>query len=729
MSTETALDTVNFSDVLLQEQPEPLITYRSGMVVYEESLTAGALVGRGWNGAGLVNFYDGRIPPGNDELSHAFRLEIDGQLLASDWEWGGAEVRREDQPVPAMGQPFNHHVIVTLRHHIRSVSVRVHTGLDGTAILTRWLEVTNTGEQVAAIGAAATWSGRLQNTARWRERLKPGTALYSVGTMANPHWGNEGDFRWVDLPDAGYVVEGRYPRDRFGHPFFVLRNNATGEHFIGQLAWSGGYQFRFDLDAPPATSDGAAALSFRAGLHGPAPQRTLEPGETVRTPEMHLGLTFGDLDTAIQAMHQHIRQTVFMPQPRGRGGWIECGIGPELEITEDQVWHAIDCAAELGAEVFFIDASWYTKPRGNWWSTVGNWQVDRQRFPKGLEPFRERVKTRGMLWGLWMDAERIGTESGVYKDHPEWLMRNATGQEIGGMLDLTSPDAAQWMEGQIAQVIETNQLDFFRLDYNTHGCGRSERNGFVENHYWRYYDALYAVYDRLRARFPAVIFESCASGGGRTDLGMVRRFSHTWVTDWQIAPRSFMITNGMTMALPPESVDRLIGGQSGHTAAELDFQWRLLLFVRPTLAFLKPMGADWNPLLLARLRHWLSLYKDFVRPFQGAGRIYHHTPVAPGPEPRGWGVLELASEDRIRAICGLFQLGDPEQPEHLLRFRGLDAGRRYRVTFDNRGQTCELDGFTLMHRGITVRLEGALTSELLICRETRLRDHASVKET
>lgn len=282
------------------------------------------------------------------------------------------------------------------------------------------------------------------------------------------------------------------------------------------------------------------------------------------------------------------------------------------------------------------------------------------------------------------------------------------------MLDLTNPEAARWMEAQIAGVITKNKLDFFRLDYNTHGCGRIERNGFVENHYWRYYEAQYAIYDRLRARFPKVIFENCAGGGGRTDIGMVRRFSHTWVTDWQIAPRSFTITNGMTMALPPESVDRLIGGQSGHTAAELDFQWRLLLFVRPTFGFLKPMGAEWNPALLTRLKHWVALYKDFVRPMMPTGRIYHRTPVAAGPEPKGWGVLELASADRTHAVCGLFQLGNPTQPEYRLRFRGLDAGLRYRVTWDNAGQTAEVEGFTLMNEGVTVRLEGALTSELLL---------------
>ena len=133
---------------------------------------------------------------------------------------------------------------------------------------------------------------------------------------------------------------------------FVLRNNATGEHFIAQLAWSGGYCFEFDLDADLGTTDQAARLFFRAGPDAPAPQRIIAVGETVTTPELHLGMTFGDLDTAIQAMHDHLRRSVFVAQPRGRGGWIESGIGPEIEITAEHVLHQIESAAAFGAEVF-----------------------------------------------------------------------------------------------------------------------------------------------------------------------------------------------------------------------------------------------------------------------------------------------------------------------------------------------------------------------------------------
>jgi alpha-galactosidase len=701
-----------WSDILLTDGEEPIVSYRTGWVVYEESLTKGQFVGRGWNGAGYVNFYDGRLKPDEYPTPEAFLLEIDGQLLATDWKWQGLQ--------KTASNGGNSQATITLEHQIRPVTVKVCTKLDGTAVLTRWLEITNSGKEPAALAVACPWSGVLRKTERWQSHLE-GTSLplYSVGYFDTSRWGEEGDFHWHDMPSAGYRVDGRYRRGRYRQPMFMLRNNAMGELFIGQLAWTGGYSFDFELDTEMGEGplQNAAAMTFSAGMDEPAPLRMIAPGETVNSPEMHLGLVFGDLDTAIQAMHTHLRKSVFMAEARNRTAWVESGIGPEVEITPEQLTHAIDAAADVGAEVFFIDASWYAPPHDDWWATVGDWDVDRKRFPEGLKPFRDRVHAAGMLWGLWMDAERIGDNSRVAKEHPDWLAMNYDGErKISGLLDITNPEAAKWMEQQITRVIEENQLDFFRLDYNTlQGRGiKVVHDGFVENGTWRYYNTLYAIYDRLRAKFPKVIFENCAGGGGRTDIGMVRRFGHTDVTDWQIAPRSFTITNGMTMALPPEYIDRLLGGQDGQSAAEFDFQARLLLFLQPKFGFLYPPGAEPNPVFMRRVKHWVDLYKNFVRPYIDTSRIYHHTPEVAGRDPHGWGVLELASQDRTRDICGLFQLSAPTQPEYELRLRGLDVSRRYRVNFDNSGQSTEVEGFTLMEQGITVRLEGPLTSDLLV---------------
>ncbi|MDR3709423.1 MAG: alpha-galactosidase [Capsulimonadaceae bacterium] len=702
-------------DVAVVEDENHVVSYRSGAVVYEESFQNGRLTGRGWNGAGYLSTYDGRVDPNAYPGANSFWLEIDGQLLGSDWEWDGLETLADHQPIPAMPRPFALHTVVTLSNRLRPIAVKVHTGLDGTPILVRWLEVTNTGSAPAAIGAAFTWSGIIKHQARWREHLQDGKPLYSLGYMANDHSCNEGDFRWFDLPNVRYCVDGRATRDRHRHPMFVLRNNATGEHHIGQLAWSGGYTFEFNLDSPPATSDSKASLSFRSGLNGPAPQAVLAPGETINLPEMHLGLTYGGLDEAVQAMHDHIRQSVLMPQARNRGNWVEASIGPEVEITAENTMQCIESAGGFGAELFFIDASWYAAPHSFWSTTVGDWDVDLDRFPGGLAPFRNRAHELGMLFGLWMEAERVGPKSKIATQHPDWILRDFNGADMEGVLDLSNPHAAEWMEAQIARVIGENDLDFFRLDYNMRGMGKVSSGAYVEGHYFRYYEALYAIYDRLRARFPNVVFESCASGGGRTDLGMMRRFCHTWVTDWQIAPRSFSITNGMTIALPPEIVDRLIFGQTGHIAGDFDFQVRQLLFVRPTIGpMFGQLGLDENPTLRKKLKEAVSFYKSFVRPFSLDSRIYHHTPVAAGPEPKGWGVLELASRNRTRGICGLFQLSSPDQPEYVLRPRGLDPSRKYTVTLSNSGASYQIDGATLLAQGLVVRLEGALTSELVV---------------
>jgi alpha-galactosidase len=709
----------DWSDVHVVETPEPTISYRSGLAVYEESLIRGRFVGRGWNGAGYINPDDVRLDPYQHPTPQAFDIEVEGQQLVSHWSWGSIEQYRE----PDGPQAGCLHVIVTLRHDKRPVTVRVHTLLDGTPILTRWLEIANNADHAVGLGQAAVWSGVLQKTPRWRTYLPDKDAsLYDLGYFEDTHWGDEGNFRWHALPNAGYRIDGRFRRDRYRHPVFMLRNNATGEHFIGQLAWSTGYSFEFDLDADIGTADNAARLCFRAGPDAPAPQRVIAAGETVQTPEMHLGIVIGDLDAAVQAMHEHLRRSVFLPQPVGRAGLVLSGIGPEQDITYESVYHEIETAASLGAEVFFIDAGWYAADVAEWYHRVGDWDVSLERFLQGLGPIRDRVHERGMLFGLWMDADRIGAKSRIAQGHPEWVAVGYEGQKrLGDLLDLSNPAAAAWMEDQIARVFVENEVEFFKLDHNTTltAHGQREYEGFIESAAWRHNEALYAVYERLRARFPQVIFQNCAGGGGRTDLGMMRFFNDALYSDWQTAPRSFSILNGQSMALPPEYLNMLLGeGIRGHQAADIDFQARLIIFTHPLVAFLNPVPSHPNPVQVARARHAVEIYKSFVRPYLRDGRIFHHTPECNGPEAQGWGVIELAAPDRLRAMAGVFQLASPATPEYTLRFRGLDPSRHYRVTFDNDGASCLIDGFTLTRQGLVVRLASALTSELLLCEAT-----------
>lgn len=707
----------SFIDVRFGDTPHFTATYRSGMTVYEEGLIDGMYVSLGWSGSGYSgNTHNVPQPIFLDHTrfaeSRAFAATVDGQSLHSHWELAGRSCEEEGGGL---------HAVVTLRHTVRSMEVAVHTRLDGSPILVRWIELRNTGSRPAAVGSVVPMGGGLQTVKRWREHIRDRRSLYRLGYMEYAQHLREGLFAWHDLPNAGYYFGGRYLRGRYRHPMFVLEDRATGVHFICQFAWSGGYRFTFDLN-----DEGEDAhLSFQTAHDGPDPLRMLEPDEATSSAEVHIGMLYGDLDDCINSMHRHVRQSVMLPQARGRGMWVESGIGPEVVMSQEAVLHAIDLSAAAGCEIFFIDAAWFSGPgeESSWFAKVGDWEPNVERYPMGMEGIRDYTHDRGMLFGLWMEPERFGPQSAIFREHPELCTIGYDGkikgaiQEKGGMVDLAKQEAAAWVEEQMSRLISRFQLDFFRLDFNVgtvtpFTCNR--KGDYLENSDWRYYEAFYGIMQRLRKRYPDVVFEACAGGGGRTDLGLAKYYSHTWVTDCQLAPRSFAITNGMTMCLPPEYVDRLLTNQAGFTTASLEFQARLLLFVRPTIGCATPPGFTENWVQSDRIKHVIAIYKNVVRPFMPTANIYHHTPDVDGLDPKGTGILELAAENRERAIMGIFQLSDPAGEETTVRFRGLHAALRYRVTTDNAGQSFELDGYELGMIGLTIRLGRALTSELII---------------
>ena len=197
---------------------------------------------------------------------------------------------------------------------------------------------------------------------------------------------------------------------------------------------------------------------------------------------------------------------------------------------------------------------------------------------------------------------------------------------------------------------------------------------------------------------------------------MVAGFTHTWVTDWQIHPRAFAITNGMTMALPPECVDRLIGGQAAYLTADVRTLIRNLIFARPTVGTFTASGALQNPVQADIIRHHIEIYKQFVRPMQREALSFHHTPDL-SRVLDGFGVLETAKRDASQGMIGIFRLAEPEQEETTVYPRGVNAAKAYDVTFDNTGATVRMTGVELLQRGLRVRIASALESELILYRE------------
>jgi alpha-galactosidase len=382
------------------------------------------------------------------------------------------------------------------------------------------------------------------------------------------------------------------------------------------------------------------------------------------------------------------------------------------QVSEQQLYDEVDLAAELGFELFMLDAGWFGGTESYWQTTVGNWD-ESPLLTKGVRAVMDYVHSKGLLAGIWVEPERVGAESRLMAEHPEWLMQRR-GEAIPN-LDLSQPEVVDYVENLVVSIIEKYDLDCFRLDYNVNiGEGGSvERDGYTENVLWRHYDALYGIFDRVAARFPELLLENCASGGGRMDLGMMSRFHWTQLTDrWSPGP-AVRVINGGTLALPPEMTESVTGGISGGQS-DIDFLIRINLFGHVKISGIAPTLAERNQATWARWQHGIELYKSFCRPMLSESVLYHHTPIQRQIDPGEWVVLESATPARDKAFVGVFRLLGATEDTYTVRPRGLDAGRTYRVRYDSAGYDREIDGGRLMDEGIRVRVPSALRSELLL---------------
>ncbi len=709
------------TDVEIRSEPYPCVRYVSGLVVYEEALVDGRWIGRYWSSNGRIRpdiFVEGSNHERVRNLPiEAFELEIDGQTLNSSWQWVGARVESESD--------VHRKIVVELVHSVRPVGLLIHTLLDGTAILTRWLEIHNRDDRPAALARVQPFAGLIWRMENVRDHLSPSVPqAFTLGCFQSATHLNEGSFAWEPVRNGTIRVEGR--RGRSGHraPFFIVRNEANGEHVIAHLACSANWSYDLLCDQDPARSD--ATLCFQAGPAGVSPLRILDANETLRTPAIHLGLVYGDFDATVQAMHDHIRASVVPAPPEGRAqrfthnhwGYVTD------RVTEEFLRRDIDVAAETGAEQYILDAGWFGTEPGRWYHTVGDWWAGKW-LPNGVRPIREYARQKGLLFGMWMEAECVGSLSQVYREHPDWVMHRDGKPVVQGrageehfILDLTKAHVAEWFESEINRIVEEFDLDLFRLDYNIDAWegGHNPRDGFVENTLWRHYEVLYGTFDRLRARYPKLLLENCSSGGGRTDLGMIARFHTTWISDLAQLPRSLAILNGMTIALPPELCSRIAGYMNGEELfyGDVDTQFRAALFGHPVMVGSAPSIGEMVPGFGASAKRSVEIYQTYIRPIIGRCKVFHHTPVIDFRDPRGYCVLEYAAPDGESAVVGIFRLAGPGPATYRFMPRGLDRGRRYRVLFDNTRESVEANGLSLANDGLEIRLESPLTSELLI---------------
>ena len=369
-----------------------------------------------------------------------------------------------------------------------------------------------------------------------------------------------------------------------------------------------------------ATSGNSTIAVERSGAEGPrfSAGELLLPGEIVlgqdesyQTPWVVVVAARDGLDSLAAALHRWQRGL---------------DAHPVLQPVTLNVWEAVyfdhdsarlaglaELAARVGVERFVLDDGWFHARRHDR-AGLGDWWVDPDVWPGGLEPLAKHVHALGMQFGLWFEPEMVNPDSDLYRAHPDWIL--STGGRVPRLhrhqlvLDLANDEVRTYLRDRISEVLSSNQVDYVKWDHNRPllDAGSSRHGGAPGVH--RHTLGFYALLDELRGLHPDVAWESCASGGGRIDLGVIERVQRFWTSDMTDALSRQQIQRWTGQFVAPEYLGAHVSSPTSHQTGRT-----LPLDFRAGTALFGAFGIEWDLTRAAeedldRLAMWCALHKE-----------------------------------------------------------------------------------------------------------------------
>ncbi len=564
-------------------------------------------------------------------------------------------------------------------------------------LIERWLVIENRGRDLLVIENAASACVMLEN------------GRYDLVHLTG-RWSDEFTPQQVPIAGSAQVLESRGLRSLHALPWYLVRPTGEtaeeqGDAWFGALAWSGNWLLRFEPTQ-------AGELQILGGINFWDTQWRLMPGASFVTPTMVTGFSREGLGGASRRMHRYIRRHVLpasfrdKPQPVLYNSWFVTF----FDVSARQQIEAARQAKELGVELFGMDDGWFhgrKDDRGG----LGDWRPDRDKFPDGLGPMIRQIRDMGLEFGIWVEPEMVNPDSELYRSHPDWVFRRPGAKPLEDrnqlVLNMARDDVKRYTLDWLTQLLTDAPCRLLKWDFNRDvaeigwpdaeaGLSRESRIRYVQN--------VYEIHDQIRAKFPDLIIEACAGGGGRLDLGMLKRVDQVWPADNTNPADRLFIQYGLSYALPAKIVACWTTDQDWREAKpSLEFRFR------SAMGGALGIGNDlrkWGPQEIEIAKREVALYKT-IRPVIHFGDL--HRLVSPFESNRM--AVEYVSEDRSTAVVLMYNLADftarsrlavndtrsgPRGPERL-KIRGLDPSASYTLDLDGEGQAT---GETLMNRGI-----------------------------
>ena len=471
---------------------------------------------------------------------------------------------------------------------------------------------------------------------------------------------------------GAFSVENRRGFTSHEHPSLVFAgvpgfSEWHGEVWGAHLAWSGNHTL-----VAERLADGRRYFQLGELLH--PGEVVLEGGESYTTPELLAVHSAHGLNGTTHAFHHHARSRPSHPS-RPRPVLLNTWEAVYFDHDVERLRALATTAASVGVERFVLDDGWFGERRDDT-AGLGDWWVSPEVYPDGLAPLVDHVRALGMEFGLWVEPEMVNPDSDVYRAHPEWALVTPSYEPVLGrnqlVLNLAHPDVYAHVLGQLDALLRTYDIAYLKWDMNRAHAQGSGSGGAPGAH--EHTLALYRMLDELHCRHAALEIESCASGGGRIDYGVLARTERVWTSDCNDALERLTIQRGVSLFVPPELMGAHIGPARAHTTGRTH-----TLAFRAAAALFGHLGIEWNVLALsphelADLAEVIALHKRLRPLLHGGDAVRFDTDASIDAH----GVYAL---DRSEAIVSVARLvtADARAPSPL-RLPGLDNAAAYRVT-------------------------------------------------
>ena len=614
----------------------------------------------------------------------------DGSRCA-EFRYVGHEIIEGKYSIPGLPSVYDngdtvHTLIVTLIDNAANIRIKLYYAVfEELDVITRAAEIINAGYEIVWLRKASSMCFELP-FGKW-------DMIHFHGR----HCMERQPERVPLFHGIHTLTSGRGMSSHQHNPFVILcdreATEESGACYGMMLMYSGNHKTEIERDQ----FDGVRVVM---GVNDDRFRWELVSGSSFFTPEVILSCASG-LTELSHRYHRVIRNNVVRGEYKlsHRPILVNNWEATYFDITEDKILAIAEKAKELGIEMFVLDDGWFTN-RNDDNAGLGDWIPDTEKLPNGLGGLISKINDMGLEFGLWIEPEMVNEDSDLYRAHPDWALTAPNRAPMMSRnqlaLDLSRREVHEYLFNTISGLLEKYNITYIKWDFNrslsdvySHSTP-SPRQGEVAH---RYYLSLYKLYERLTEKFPHVLFEGCAGGGGRFDAGMLYYSPQIWCSDNTDPVARLKIHYGTSFGYPSCAVGSHVSASPNHQTGRTT-----PLNTRGVVAMSGVLGYELDLTKLTdeecdEIKEQIARYKE-LEPMIHNGRLYRLSKMSDSTHYVAW---QYVSTDKSRSLLNI-AVTNPlanSAPVHV-SLKGLDEDSVYSVNgeFECLGSALMQGGYT-----------------------------------